>query len=406
MILLSFAIMPPSVAERERGGRGGSEKVSFGVTGDFNLAVNHETGLPPFEDPREVWGDTIKSLKTFDALLINHESTIAGVYPDSHPSGYRYEDPENYLKALTAANPNTFVSQANNHQFDFWGEGLNSTIQALRESNVTFGGIGSYHEVRKPQIVELGKKVRLAIFTVVAQMCHLNSSTGEPIFTSCTCGLPSSMSGLPPRQCYHANLTDSGLWFLDYPVGDKGIQEVSKAIKFHRASGGHRDFIVVFFHAGPNFEWHPNRRREALLRAAIDAGADLVWGTSSHHIQRMERWKRKPIIYGLGDVLFRLIPGVTFLEACEAGQSPCEQFRPEVSIVYQFYLSESDFQDSPFITGIQAHVTRHDLLQTNFGSKADKEWAMNIFNELSMGYGYKMQRIGDELWIEEALTVD
>ncbi len=33
--------------------------------------------------------------------------------------------------------------------------------------------------------------------------------------------------------------------------------------------------------------------------------SDVVWGTSSHHVQRFEVFKGTPIIYGLGDLLFR-----------------------------------------------------------------------------------------------------
>ena len=43
--------------------------------------------------------------------------------------------------------------------------------------------------------------------------------------------------------------------------------------------------VVVYLHVGPNFQWQPYAAREHLLRNISQAGADIVWGTSSHHIQ-------------------------------------------------------------------------------------------------------------------------
>jgi hypothetical protein len=56
-------------------------------------------------------------------------------------------------------------------------------------------------------------------------------------------------------------------------------QQVSAA----RAAGP--DLVVVFIHWGPNWRWQPDKALRTLGRAFLDAGADLVFGTSPHHLQ-------------------------------------------------------------------------------------------------------------------------
>lgn len=358
---------------------------SFAVTGDFNLHPDVVTGASFASSPESVWGDLIDDFRAFDALLLNHESTISGIFPDLNPSGYRYEDPINYTRALTAANAQTWVGQANNHQFDFWQPGVRATLAALRSHNITYGGLGSPDQVRKPTLLSMPNGRRLAVFALVAQHCH-RLENGSAVMTSCTCGLPGRMSGMPPKQCYQANSSSDGLWFLDYPVGPDAIADTSSVVREYRKNNP-LDFIIVYAHAGPNFEWAPNAHREWLLRNVSEAGADFVWGTSSHHIQRMELWKGRPVAYGLGDVLFRLIPGVTFLEACEVGMTPCAQFRPDLSIVYEFVLDATADHSPPTIASIRGHATRHDANQAHRASAADTLWLRDVFNELSNPYG-------------------
>eukprot|EP00898_Chlorokybus_atmophyticus_P000821 jgi/Chlat1/173/Chrsp1S00231 len=59
--------------------------------------------------------------------------------------------------------------------------------------------------------------------------------------------------------------------------------------------------IVVSFHLGPNYDWEPSDAIRALARAMVAAGADIVHEHSSHHVQGVEIYLGKPILYGSGD---------------------------------------------------------------------------------------------------------
>jgi poly-gamma-glutamate synthesis protein (capsule biosynthesis protein) len=66
---------------------------------------------------------------------------------------------------------------------------------------------------------------------------------------------------------------------------------------------------VVSLHAGVEYEPRPSARQRALVRAAADAGADLVLGHHPHVLEgvaRLPRPGRRPMlaIYSLGNLVF------------------------------------------------------------------------------------------------------
>lgn len=101
------------------------------------------------------------------------------------------------------------------------------------------------------------------------------------------------------------------------------------------AAAAQGQVVVVFLHWGCNWDWMipasevgtPNdrcawgntaagcpgtkpwgcdaARRQKFGRAMIDAGAAVVWGTSSHHVQPIELYKDGIIIYGPGNTIFQ-----------------------------------------------------------------------------------------------------
>ena len=62
-------------------------------------------------------------------------------------------------------------------------------------------------------------------------------------------------------------------------------------------------FVVFSFHWGPNYQWHPDASIIRLAHALVDLGVDLVHGHSSHHVQGIELYKGRPILYGCGDFI-------------------------------------------------------------------------------------------------------
>lgn len=149
------------------------------VTGDVNLNPSLNTS-----DLTYVWGTMLPILRAADVLAINHESTLAGVAL-SNPNVIQFEDPLNYLGTYAAAGVD-FVSQANNHQFDFGLKGVATTMATLDKMNIAWGGLGSASEVMEPRVLKT-QFGNLAFFTLVVDECWKNDN-GTLYLDGCTCG--------------------------------------------------------------------------------------------------------------------------------------------------------------------------------------------------------------------------
>ncbi len=64
------------------------------------------------------------------------------------------------------------------------------------------------------------------------------------------------------------------------------------------------DLVIVFPHWGVEYRATPTAGQQALGRAAIDAGADMVIGNHPHWAGAMEVYRGKPIWYALGNFVF------------------------------------------------------------------------------------------------------
>lgn len=84
-------------------------------------------------------------------------------------------------------------------------------------------------------------------------------------------------------------------------VAWSGSALVSQAIKSARKKA---DFLIVTFHWGDEKSALPNEKQKRLARAAIDSGADVVFGHHPHCTQTMEQYKKGIIFYSLGEFVF------------------------------------------------------------------------------------------------------
>ena len=64
------------------------------------------------------------------------------------------------------------------------------------------------------------------------------------------------------------------------------------------------DYVLVIVHGGIEHYQLPTSRMIETYRFFIDAGADAVVNHHQHCYSGYERYKSKPIIYGLGNLLF------------------------------------------------------------------------------------------------------
>lgn len=158
-----------------------------------------------------------------------------------------------------------YVSLANNHILDYGDKGLLDTISTLEEANIAYSGAGKRAIAETPAFLEVDG-TRLAFL----------SYSDHYDFWKAT------------DETYGINFVDPNNF-----DEQKIRSQVSEAKKT-------ADMVVIFIHWGPNWSWKPSSSIQRLGKVFVDAGASLVFGHSSHHVQGIEFYKGCPIIYGAG----------------------------------------------------------------------------------------------------------
>lgn len=138
------------------------------------------------------------------------------------------------------------VSLANNHTLDYGQTGYASTLATLRQTGI------SYVERDATALVDL------------------------------PCGLK------------------VGLYGTVYYAIDR--QDMVSQIQALRDQGA--ELVIVAPHWGTEGSYRITREQEEIGRAAIDAGADIVWGSHPHVLQPIEEYNGGLILYSMGNFCF------------------------------------------------------------------------------------------------------
>ena len=241
--------------------------ITIAMVGDIMMG----TTLPkdgsnlPKDDGVSLFKDVAGILRSADIAAGNLEGSMydgdGKPKPVYNPATYfAFKMPERYVKHLLDAGFD-FVGIANNHIHDFGPEALEGTRKTLETAGLAYAGV---RDVKPTAIVEKdGRKIGFAAFGFDDGMPSINNF--EEIKTL--------VSGLR-KEC---------------------------------------DFVVVSFHGGgegKNFQHVPHKKEitskdrgdvEKFAHAAVDAGADVVYGHSPHVPRAAELYKDRIIFYSLGN---------------------------------------------------------------------------------------------------------
>jgi poly-gamma-glutamate synthesis protein (capsule biosynthesis protein) len=180
------------------------------------------------------------------------------------------------LAPAMAAGGINVVTMANNHAGDMGDSGLLDSIKYCEKNDIGVVGAGrDLDEAMKGTVLETedGVKVAFLGFTDVLPV-------GYPA--------TSSSPGVAP--------------------GRADIGAVEKAIK---AAAKRADFVVVGWHWNFEYKRAPSPLEESEGKAAIDAGADIVFAHHPHLLNGVEAYHRGLIFYSLGNLVFSGFSGET-----------------------------------------------------------------------------------------------
>lgn len=237
------------------------------AVGDIMLGTSYpDSRTLPADSARSSFNNVLGHLQSADVTFGNLEGTLldkgepANYKLHFRSKGYLFRSPEKYASVIKAAGFKV-LSLANNHIGDFGDTGRVNTMKVLDSMGIAYGGQAS----RPSSVFKIN-------------------------------GVTYGFCAFAPN----AN-TES---ILDLPSARELIQELKQ----------HCDVVIVSFHGGGegiNFEHVPFRMENfftekrgdvhAFAHAAIDAGADLVFGNGPHVCRAMELYKGRLIAYSLGN---------------------------------------------------------------------------------------------------------
>lgn len=297
-----------------------------------------------------IWGDSLEELERVDPDLriINLETSVTKSDDYWKGKGINYRmHPEN-IGCLTIAKID-YCSLANNHVLDWGYAGLTETLETLRKASIHYAGAGEIlQEAEKPVVMEVEGKGRVIVFSFGLE----------------TSGIPISWAASEDKPGVNLlrNLSDETVWEIKEKIGQVEKQG---------------DIVVASIHWGSNWGYEiPPEQKDFAYRLIDNAGVDVVHGHSSHHVQGLEVYKEKPIIYGSGD----------FINDYE-GIGGYEGFRSDLALMYFVSMDPS--------TGklVHMHMTPMQIknFKANRASRADALWLRDVINREGKKFGTRAE---------------
>jgi len=239
------------------------------LLGDCMLGrlVNEALENAPPEYP---WGDTLPILHRADWRLCNLECVMSdrGTPWSAYPKAFHFRSDAKNIAVLKAAQINA-VSLANNHVLDYGYDAMYEMLEILDRAGIVHSGAGlNYGQASRLATVErCGRKLGLLAFT-----------DNEP--------------------GWEATSDRPGVFYIPTDLHDS---RAAKLLAIIRESSGVVDLLIVSAHWGSNWGYRPPQEHVIFARALIDAGADIIFGHSSHVFRGIEFYKGRPILYGAGN---------------------------------------------------------------------------------------------------------
>jgi len=332
----------------------GSKRMAVVMLGDVMLGRLVDEALTVMENRAAIWGNTLPMLQNKmngavddQIVAINLECAVT-THDVPAPKTFNFKMSPQNIDVLHQASVG-FASLANNHILDFFEDGLIETMRVLSSAGIAFAGAGLTSEAAaRPAIVE-------ASDTRVAFLSYSDHYTE-----------------------WRATSKRSGINYIDPKNYDR--QNLSQQV---RVASEQADLVIVFIHWGPNWAWQPSQAIQNLAHEFIDIGASAVFGHSAHHIQGIEIYHGKPIIYGAGG----------FIDDYALDQD----YRNDLGFMYCLHLEDKQPTALELVPTRINHVWRKEVgarppyfSNVDVATGDDRVWLFKNIKRLSGEYGTRI----------------
>jgi poly-gamma-glutamate synthesis protein (capsule biosynthesis protein) len=222
--------------------------------------------------PEYPWGDTLPIFQKATLRICNLECVVSDIgQPWSvTPKIFHFRTETRNIKTLLAAGID-LVSLANNHTLDYEYEALFEMMETLSKNKICFSGAGrDIYEASSPIITEIQNfRIGLISFT-----------DNEPF--------------------WKAKENKPGIFYVPIKTNDNRAKMLFEIIRRVR---GEVDLLIISAHWGPNWGYFPPKEHPLFAHALIEAGADIIFGHSSHVFRGVEIYQNRPILYSTGNFI-------------------------------------------------------------------------------------------------------
>jgi poly-gamma-glutamate capsule biosynthesis protein CapA/YwtB (metallophosphatase superfamily) len=313
------------------------------------------------------WGNMLPLFYSSNLNIINLETSVT-THPVPWPNKvFNYRMHPANVDFLREARVN-YASLANNHSLDFCEEGLRETVATLANEGIAFAGAGkTKDEALKPAKLELRPLKSL-------EEADGWATEGEryDVHVYSASDHPRDWASVP------------GFHLIDYSSRTK-----ERLRSLLTAENTAEPALKVFsVHWGPNYAWQPSSQTRNLAHYLVDeCGVDVIHGHSSHHVQGVEVYKGKPIIYGCGDFVDDYAIDATF--------------RNDISALWRLIARPKGDAEGLSVEGsrdlvmekLEIYPTRCNRFVTDRlkREEEDYEWSADKLRQLSGEFGTKIR---------------
>ena len=270
----------PEATVQPSTGNSGKRSVHFRIAGDIMFHIEQlaqakkSDGSYDFHSQFRFIAD---SLANADYTIANLETTV-GKYKNSSYSGYpQFNTPESCLEALKDCGID-FFTMANNHMLDRWFEGMQQDVNLVEKYG--FGHVGAY---------------------------RTKEERNTPVIVT--------INGIKFGFVAYTHTTNTMENYCDDDVFEYGVPFLYKAdiksdIKALRDAGA--EVVIALPHWGAEYVYEPDETQIKYAKKLAKAGADIIIGSHSHMVQKMQvvegkdssgQKKQVFLIYSMGNFI-------------------------------------------------------------------------------------------------------